>query len=407
MASLEDLDRQERSLRLEAEAIARRLQATAAPAWRQTLAARLAQVTQALGAASAERQRAERAVRPAEQRVSAGGAAAQGGAAPMGGGGTTLGKDTTGLDARATLRMTHVPTSIVHLLDERTDPLVTVTVRASRDARVRVMVEVAGYSARAVRTVELRKGKEASLDLLPTFFPERLREVTELTRATVAVSVDDLDGKTEDETTFPVWLLARTTAALYVEDPGGGTRDLTRFLAAWVTPNAEPVTALLREAAALHPANQLVGYQADEADVEQQVQAIYAAVKKAGLTYVNSIVAFGNAPGQFAQRVRLPSESLRVRCANCIDGTVLLASLLEAASLNPAIVLVPGHAFLGWQRWTNGKWDYLETTLLGHAEFPAAHERGVANAELWTATGQLTLLPLPELRVEQGIAPAE
>ncbi len=28
---------------------------------------------------------------------------------------------------------------------------------------------------------------------------------------------------------------------------------------------------------------------------------------------------------------------------------MLLASLLDAASLHPAIVLVPGHAFLAWE----------------------------------------------------------
>ena len=45
----------------------------------------------------------------------------------------------------------------------------------------------------------------------------------------------------------------------------------------------------------------------------------------------------------------LPRESLADKEANCINGTVLFASLLEGISMSPAIVLVPGHAFLAWE----------------------------------------------------------
>src|SRR4029077_11411867 len=81
-------------------------------------------------------------------------------------------------------------------------------------------------------------------------------------------------------------------------------------------------------------------------------------------------------PGQITQRTRLPRESLRHKSANCIDGTVLMASLLEAASLHPAIVLVPGHAFVGWETWEGSdEWDYLETTMIASHDFEAARER--------------------------------
>ncbi len=94
-----------------------------------------------------------------------------------------------------------------------------------------------------------------------------------------------------------------------------------------------------------------------------------------------SCIDFGAGPGQVTQRTRLPREALRHRSANCIDGTVLLASLLEGASLNPVLVLVPGHAFVGWQTWDGPEWQdsddadkfrFLETTLIGSADFEAA-----------------------------------
>jgi hypothetical protein len=42
-----------------------------------------------------------------------------------------------------------------------------------------------------------------------------------------------------------------------------------------------------------------------------------------------------------------------------------------------AIVLVPGHAFLGWQTWRNkDDWRFLETTMIGTADFDAACRSG-------------------------------
>jgi len=52
--------------------------------------------------------------------------------------------------------------------------------------------------------------------------------------------------------------------------------------------------------------------------------------------------------------------------ANCIDGAVLYASLFEAIGLEPVIVLVPGHAFVGVKTSpSSNKYYFLETTLTG------------------------------------------
>ncbi len=115
------------------------------------------------------------------------------------------------------------------------------------------------------------------------------------------------------------------------------------------------------------------------------------------------------------QRIRLPRETLEKRSANCIDGTVLMASVLEAASLNPAIVLVPGHAFLAWEM-QNGsnEWDYLETTLIGSREFEVAQKVGRTRAEQFQAKAageankrMFRLLSIPGLRVNNGVLPME
>ena len=147
----------------------------------------------------------------------------------------------------------------------------------------------------------------------------------------------------------------------------------------------------VRHAADLVPDRQIWGYQRDPDSVTQQVDALYQSLKEAGITYINSVIDFGAGPGQVTQRTRLPRESLRRRSANCIDGSVLFASLLEGSSLNAALVLVPGHAFVGWEVWdSSDDWKFLETTTIGSHDFQAAcisGERQYEQAKLFDTPG--------------------
>jgi hypothetical protein len=107
------------------------------------------------------------------------------------------------------------------------------------------------------------------------------------------------------------------------------------------------------------------------------VATSYRSLQEVQIVCVNSVIDYGASPGHMTQRTRLPRESLEQRSADCIDGTVLMASLLEGASLHPAPVLVPGHAFVGWETWEgSGQWQFLETTLIGSGDFAAACESG-------------------------------
>jgi hypothetical protein len=333
-------------------------------------------------------------------------------------GGILMGPDTTGVDAEVLLRQSHVPTGIVHLLDAEETPLVTFRLKYLGDEHVRLRLTsfVEAYSAQAVDTVELHYDESVEISHLPTFFPRHLRAVTEMTRATLHIRIDDLDGHTEQHSTFPIWLLSRTSAYLGVEDPATGEWiDFAPYLAAWVTPNAPEIMALLRRAAELHPQRQIVGYQVAAAGVETQVRAIFNALKEAQIVYVNSVLSFGATAGTYMQRVRLPREALEHKSANCIDGTLLMASLLEAASLSPGLVLVPGHAFLAWETQDgDDEWDYLETTMIGSDSFEAAQEsaRHLAARQQALARGTkndryFRCLSVAGLRVRRGITPME
>ena len=322
-----------------------------------------------------------------------------------------FGPDTTGLEVSVSLKTSSVPTSLVHLFDAKTDPLVeyAITNTNEKTKRIRLVSYVDGYSAHAVDTIEAKQYQTARILQLPTFHPERIRAVQELTRATVNVLVEDLDAKTELHRTVPVWLLARTTAPLAVKDPSTGVlRSLKPYLGAYVTPNAESVMSYVRTAADKTPRKRFVGYQAAE-EVEPQVKAVFETLKESGVVYVNSIIDFAPDTAWHAQRVRLPRESLCDRQANCIDGTLLMASLLEAVSLHPALVIVPRHAFLAWETGVaNGQWQYCETTMIGTSTFEEACAKGADNAAAFLPPppGEQRLFPLRDLRAA-GITPLE
>jgi len=333
-------------------------------------------------------------------------------------GGIMLGAETTGVEARVLLRMSHVPTGLAHLLNAHQTPLVTFHLQNARDQEVRLRLTsfVEGYSAQAIDTIELPGGESVPINQLPTFFPERIRSITEMTRATLHIRIDNLDGPTEQQSTFAIWLLARTSAYNAVRDPVTGEWiDLTPYYAAWVTPNAPEVMRVLRRAAELHPRHEIVGYQGGKQQVEAQVAAIYDALKAEQITYVHSAISFGSSGGESMQRVRLPRESLETKSANCVDGTVLMASVMEAASLNPAIVAVPSHAFVGWETLADsGEWDYVETTMISTSDFEAAHQAGRNLAANYQERADKLADPwffqrfsVAELRVKRGITPME
>ena len=328
-----------------------------------------------------------------------------------------LGPETTKLEVQLALGMEYLPTSIWHLLTAEMLPLVRCKVRnaeSDKTRRLRISTHVDGYSALAVDTVELEAQKEHEFLQLPVMRPAAMASVTELTRATLNVLVEDLDragSPVELHRTVPVWLLARTSAPLAIEDPATGKlRDTSPFFGAFVTPNAPAVMGLLRDAAARHPDGQLVGYQGD---VPSQVEAVFETLKAdVKLTYVDSVLTSSPDEGFPDQRVRLPRESVETKVANCLDGTVLYASLLEAASLSAAIVVVPGHAFLGWETGEDsGEWRYLETTLTNTVPFQQACDAAQRTADhyetLGTGVEGLRRWPVRVLRSKLRITPME
>jgi hypothetical protein len=116
------------------------------------------------------------------------------------------------------------------------------------------------------------------------------------------------------------------------------------------------------------------GTQADT--VIDALQATYGELQSWGISYVNVAFSFFDATGTGS--VRWPSTVFTDHAANCIDGSMLFASVLEALQLEPVVVFIPNHAFMGVRQSPGDTrvWP-IETTLLGSAPFANALAAGI------------------------------
>jgi hypothetical protein len=114
------------------------------------------------------------------------------------------------------------------------------------------------------------------------------------------------------------------------------------------------------------------------AHVRAQAKALYDAVRDQGLIYDNNAMIFHKNDREYTQRVRLPGEVLKSKFANCLDGSVLFASLLSACDLHPVILFIPGHAIVGWKTRgaSNAPCEFLDTSALSTFDFAQACAKG-------------------------------
>lgn len=127
-----------------------------------------------------------------------------------------------------------------------------------------------------------------------------------------------------------------------------GASSLPELLAAFVTPNDPALGPILKRAAeglGISTGDpSLNGYQSrDPQRVANIAAAIYGAVQRSGVSYVNPAASF-EATGQ---KIRTVGQTLADGLGTCLDITSLVAAGLEQVGLHPLLVVVDRHAFPG------------------------------------------------------------
>lgn len=263
-------------------------------------------------------------------------------------------------------------------------PVLQWSASAGGDGLVAVVVNgvAAGTRLRAqLRTPGLREPAQASalagggevvLRLPLRWDATALREVEAVRTQRLQVQLEVGDTTLQREVV--VRLHPLDEAAYFIRDSGVRV-DLSWIFAAYVDPYDPAIDALLAQAREFDPA-----FERADADAARQarrrLRALWHVLNARGVRYDPGDPALARGPSVWSQRVRSAGQVLRERRANCIDGSVLIASWLERLGLHARIALVPGHAFVGYEVPGTPGTQFLETTLLGHADLDAALRAG-------------------------------
>jgi hypothetical protein len=183
---------------------------------------------------------------------------------------------------------------------------------------------------------------------------------------TYSVTVDDEEW--EDQT-VTVTLRSINDCPYGLVGPDGEYKDISFMFAAYVNEQHPFVDKILREALDQGVVDSFTGYQSgDPAEVYRQVYALWNALTARDVRYSNVTTSAAENAEVYSQHVRLIDESINNGQANCVDGSVLLASLLRKIDIEPSLVYIPGHCYLAFYLDADKKQLVgLETTLIGGA----------------------------------------
>lgn len=154
--------------------------------------------------------------------------------------------------------------------------------------------------------------------------------------------------------------------------PNGKQRFISTrlFYAAYVNEESPNIDKILREALNTRIVRKFLGYQAGKPEaVDRQVYALWYVLQKRNFRYSSVSYSSLSSNVVYAQRVRTLEDALNSSQINCVDGSVLFASLLRAINITPVLVQTPGHMFVGY--YTDDKRKnitFLETTMIGDVD---------------------------------------
>ena len=113
--------------------------------------------------------------------------------------------------------------------------------------------------------------------------------------------------------------------------------------------------------------NRFWGYQGkSEEVVDKQVYALWYVLQKETSNIAPSVTVVCLRMLFLLNVSALFDDALQSAQINCVDGSVLFASLLKAININPILVRVPGHMFVGYYTDRMHKnIHFLETSMIG------------------------------------------
>lgn len=238
---------------------------------------------------------------------------------------------------------------------------------------VRIELAETPFYARSVSTFVLPKEHTEYIiypDILWRY--NALRDNEQAEPISVVANVE-VDGKNlgQKVRTFSVRSINECLLGFNKQLPDGRTRYVSTrlFYAAYVNEENPLIDKVLREALNTRIVRRFLGYQSTPEMVDKQVYALWYVLQKRNFKYSSVSYSSLSSNVVYAQRVRTFEDALNSSQINCVDGSVLFASLLRAINITPVLVQMPGHMFVGYYTDSAKKnLTFLETTMIGDVD---------------------------------------
>jgi hypothetical protein len=205
-------------------------------------------------------------------------------------------------------------------------------------------------------------GRQVYLDPPIPWNYENLAKLTTSTPISIYFRLFDEDGN-KVERLETLQLRSINDCIYYYKDV-----NMQFMFSAFVQEEDKEIDNILRSALNTKMVKRWVGYQSNADEVDQQVAAIWRVLHEKGFVYSSITATIGDGGNVHSQAVRTFDNALKTNQANCVDGTVVFCSILKKIGINPIMILVPGHCFLGYYTDATGTTvKFLETTWLSHS----------------------------------------
>ena len=237
------------------------------------------------------------------------------------------------------------------------------------DAHVRVTIRENALMQASVLDVELpEKGREYHLLPPIEYKYDALNRVHQSVPMNLEFAVQ-ADGKELGQRflTARVHPLNDCPYAYQNPDDAKDYVDISWMFAAYVNEDHPAIPGLMKEAQETRVIDGFDAYQShDPGRVLLQVFAVWEALRQHHIKYSDIGTTTTESDSLYTLHVRFIDESLAESHANCVDASVMLASVLRRMGIDTFLALEPGHMFLGIYLDDTGKQTAcLETTMLG------------------------------------------
>lgn len=174
-------------------------------------------------------------------------------------------------------------------------------------------------------------------------------------------------GKEKYETIYTMSMRSINECMTSYIDKLGKKHDTSILFTAYINEDNPLIDKLLREALNTRIVNRFWGYQSKKANVvDTQVYALWHILQMRNFKYSSISNSSFSSNKVSAQKVRTFEDAIESAQINCVDGSVMFASLLKAINIDPVLIKIPGHMFVGYYLDKKHKeLAFIETSMIG------------------------------------------